>query len=254
MHVYSYCESIDDFNGSDIFINCAFFSVPKETLYSSVETETPLSLELLETDLSSPSPELRSPSCSTQTSISLSFNSPRKRKFRESIKDLTSENKKLKKEVEHLKSNLENVLENVSLDQYFALTYKFCSSAEIASFINVQVSQCQKERKGRRYSNEFKSECLAMYYAGPKLYKNFLMKKFCLPAPQTLFKLIRGITVRPGLNNIQLFNMLQMKMNGFQDQNKYCILCLDEISIKANLFYNRTTDSTIGLAEDELGV
>jgi hypothetical protein len=39
-----------------------------------------------------------------------------------------------------------------------------------------------KKAKGRRYSLEFKNECLAMYFTGPKLYKKKLRVQFCLPS------------------------------------------------------------------------
>jgi hypothetical protein len=40
------------------------------------------------------------------------------------------------------------------------LTLKFCPSQELATFINTQISQIEKHPKGRRYSLEFKNECL----------------------------------------------------------------------------------------------
>lgn len=45
-----------------------------------------------------------------------------------------------------------------------------------------------------------------------------------------------------------------MKVDCFQEENKYCVLCIDEMSIKANLFYNRVTDSIIGLEQNEQNV
>lgn len=64
-----------------------------------------------------------------------------------------------------------DVLENITVEQYQMLTHKFCSSVEVANFINIQVTQGQKLPKGRRYSKEFKNECLAIYFTGPKLCK-----------------------------------------------------------------------------------
>lgn len=77
------------------------------------------------------------------------------------------------------------------------------------------------------------------------------MKKFCLPGPQTLYKEIRSIKMNPGLDNPQLYNMLRMKVHAFQEQNKYCVLCIDEMSIKGHLFYDRANDCIIGLAQNE---
>lgn len=188
-----------------------------------------------------------SPTASTQTSTTLSYNTPRKKKFREDVKKLRNQNTELRKQVEELKETSKNV----TLEEYLALTYKFCPSKKLADFINVQVSQCQKNPKGRRYSEEFKYECLKLYFTGPKLYKTQLMQTFCLPSTETLLKIIRPLTSNTGLNNPKLFDMIKMKVSSFKEQNKYCVLCIDEMSIKANLFYDRTTDSVVGLAENE---
>lgn len=153
------------------------------------------------------------------------------------------------KKIEELEKKLDTVQDHITLDQYKAVTYKFCHSQELADFINVQVSQIQKQPKGRRYSIEFKNECLAMYFTGPKLYKTKLMHTFCLPGPKTLMKLIQGIKMCPGLSNDELFQTLKMKVNTFKEENKLCVLCVDEMSIKANLFYNSGTDQVVGLED-----
>jgi hypothetical protein len=103
----------------------------------------------------------------------------------------------------------------------------------------------QKKGKGRRYSLEFKNECLAMYFTGPKLYKKKLRVQFCLPSPTTLMKLVNNLKAGPGLNSPELFKMLQMKTDNFSDDDKYCTLCVDEMSIKANLFYARQSDTIL---------
>jgi hypothetical protein len=81
-----------------------------------------------------------------------------------------------------LDKSKQDAVNNISLEQYMSLTYKFCPTQELANFINTQISQVQKKAKGRRYSLEFKNECLAMYFTGPKLYKKKLRVQFCLPS------------------------------------------------------------------------
>lgn len=51
------------------------------------------------------------------------------------------------------------------------------------------------------------------------------------------------------LDNPQLFEILKRKVNCFDEKSKYCIICIDEMSIKAHLFYNSGTDCVIGLSE-----
>lgn len=41
------------------------------------------------------------------------------------------------------------------------------------------------------------------------------------------------------------FEILKIKIETLQEINKYCVICFDEISLKANLFYNSTRDKVI---------
>lgn len=130
----------------------------------------------------------------------------------------------------------QDFLDNITLQQYMSLTYKFCPSEKIAALVNAQISQCQKDPRGRRYSLELKNQCLEMFFTGPKLYR-MLMGSLCLPSPTTLLKLIKNVSPVPGLDNPQLFEMLKMKVDNFPIEEKQCVLCMDEMSLKANLFY-----------------
>lgn len=184
---------------------------------------------------------------STQTSASLSYNTPRKTKYRDKIRQLERENNILKREIKELKEKSKTI----TVQDFQNFTYQFCSSKESANFICNEITQSGKKAKGRRYSDEFKNECLKMYFTGPKLYKQYLMKQFSLPGPETLLRQIRGIKVGPGMNNPQLFEALKMKVSSFKIPNKYCVLCIDEMAIKANLFYDRASDCVVGLAQNE---
>lgn len=111
-----------------------------------------------------------SPSSSTQTTLYLSSHNPRKQKFRRNIQYLQRENNHLKRKIKELHGKLEN-LDHITLDHYKSLTFKFCPSAEVTNFINVQVSQKIHHPRGQRYSLKYKNACLAMYFTGPKLYR-----------------------------------------------------------------------------------
>lgn len=194
---------------------------------------------------------------STQTDLNLSSRTPRKEKLRLSAKKLRNDNEQLAKKNRKLQQELDetsnNAIDKISIEQYMSLTYKFCPSRELADFINTQICEIHKHPKGRRYSLEFKSECLAMYFSGPKLYKKNLMHKFCLPTPPTLLKLVKNLKVRPGFNNPELFNMLRMKSEAFSEEDRICLLCVDEMSIKADLFYATGLDTIVGLEDDGSG-
>ena len=134
------------------------------------------------------------------------------------------------------------------------LTKKFCPSAEVVKFINTQVSQIHKSPRGRRYTTDFKISCLALYFTGSKVYKKKLMTTFCLPSPQTLLKLVKEIRPKVGLDNDKLLYMLQLKVENFRGENKLCTLCVDEMSIKSNLFYDRMSDVVIGFEDHGSGI
>ncbi|KAG5890693.1 hypothetical protein JTB14_011659 [Gonioctena quinquepunctata] len=130
-----------------------------------------------------------------------------------------------------MENRFENIEKFLSIEQFYKLTYKFCGNDDLARFVNIQVGQANKKPKG------------------PKLYRQVLLKKYCLPTPRTLLKLIKEVKVSSGLDNPQLFEILRRKVNCFDENSKYCIICIDEMSIKDHLFYNRGTDCVIGLSE-----
>lgn len=204
-------------------------------------------------DTETTNPPLLSPTTSTQTSTTLSFNSPRKRKYRDHIKNLTKENKSLRAKCQKLQDDLQTYQSSITLEQYKALTFKFCESKDTAEFINTQVSQNTKKTRGRRYSKQMKAECLKIFFASPKVYRSYLRKTFCLPGPQTLLNEIRSIQINPGLCNPQFFEMMKAKIDCFEEKDKCCFLCIDEMSLKGNLFYNRASDNVVGLAQNTKG-
>lgn len=200
---------------------------------------------------------IRSPTRYVQTSEALTYQTPRKEKLRHinndlqlKIKALTKENQKLLSKCDKLEKKLqENMNQTITLEQYKTFTYALCPSKEVADFIVVQISQSMKSSKGRRYSDQFKMKCLSLYFAGPKVYKTILTKLFCLPGPQTLTRLLRGITIPPGLETPNVFATLKIKCDSFNEMDKYCVLCVDEMSIKANFFFNITADSVVGVED-----
>lgn len=196
------------------------------------------------------SKELFSPSSATQTPNTLSSNTPRKTKYRQTIKEVKIENERLRKKVQQLEDRLREVqndmLNNITLEQYQQLSFKFFPE-NAAKFVNIQASQIQKHPKGRRYSEEFKTESLGLYFTGPKVYKQLLSKKFCMPGPQCLLKGIRGLSMNSGLENPALFNVFKLKVDCFPEENKFSVLSLDEMSIKANLYYDKNRDTIIGI-------
>ncbi|KAL1488483.1 hypothetical protein ABEB36_014951 [Hypothenemus hampei] len=137
-------------------------------------------------------------------------------------------------------------------DIQVAISENLKYSKGLAIFINLQMELAQKRLQGRRYTRAFKHECLALYFSAPKLYKNTLRQKFCLPGKSTLLKEINGLDIEPGFNNMNFLNLLATKMKNFSEDDRICVLCIDEMSIKSHLFYAKNLDRIIGFEDDGL--
>lgn len=146
----------------------------------------------------------------TQTNTELSEGTPRKRKLRKAVKRLQNEKQYLKEKIIKLGKRVSSeCLEKLTLEDYKRLTHKFCPSTTVAHFINAQVSQFSKEAIDIS-TEEFKNYCLSLYFQGPKLYKNELVKTFCLPSIVALRRFIQNIKVSPGIND-SVFKILKKK-------------------------------------------
>lgn len=70
-----------------------------------------------------------------------------------------------------------------------------------------------------------------------------------LPTKRTLQRLIINFKISSGLYDF-VFDALQKKICTFAvPTDKYCILCIDEASLKANLFYNISKAKVIGFED-----
>lgn len=52
----------------------------------------------------------------------------------------------------------------------------------------------------------------------------------------------------PGINN-KIFDAFSIKLNSLSVIERNCILCADEMSLKAHLFYNVSRDEIIGFED-----
>ena len=86
-----------------------------------------------------------------------------------------------------------------------------------------------------------------MYFSGPKSYR-VMQKYFILPTPRLLRHKIENFHFPPGLHQI-VMEYFKVQIASFNDLDKLCILCMDEASLKANLFYDISSDEVIGLED-----
>jgi hypothetical protein len=190
-------------------------------------------------------PEIAVPLTSSvelQTPCALTANTPRKKKLRKQVKTLEKENNRLRKEVEELK-----LQSSPNLNQFQKLCDHFLPE-QISSFVKVQLNQTNRSENGRRYSDEFKRLCISLYFLGPKCYKQ-LQKTFFLPSPQALRRFVSHIKFPAGFNE-HLFKLLQIKVDKMSEEDRICILSVDEMALKCNLFYNYGDDEIIGFEDN----
>lgn len=121
-------------------------------------------------------------------------------------------------------------------------------SPRFANFIKGQVDLLSRQAKGRRYSVEIKKMSLCLHFLSPKCYKH-LQKLFCLPSSRVLQRFVEQIKFSAGYNET-LLAFLKLKVASMDQQDKVCTLCVDEISLKCDLYYNYGHDEVVGLEDD----
>lgn len=75
-----------------------------------------------------------------------------------------------------------------------------------------------------------------------------LQKEIALPSIRCLQSFTQTWEIKPGINE-KTFNVLSIKLNSLPSLQRHCILCIDEMSLEANLFYNVSQDEIIGFED-----
>nr|CAH7737930.1 unnamed protein product [Callosobruchus chinensis] len=113
----------------------------------------------------------------------------------------------------------------------------------------MQLDLLNKSPKGCRYTNTFKKFALSISFLGPKVYKQF-SAFYRLPSITTLKRYTRNWMINPGFNDF-IFGLLELRAKMFNEKERDCIVCLDEIALKPHLFYNISNDKIVGFEEGE---
>lgn len=100
-----------------------------------------------------------------------------------------------------------------------------------------------KTERGRRYSDELKKIALGIYFLGPRCYRQ-LTKVCFLPSVRTLERYTKRVYL------LVYFEFLKLKAIQMDEQDRVCSICVDEMSLKSNLYYNYGTDEVIGLEDN----
>lgn len=75
----------------------------------------------------------------------------------------------------------------------------------------MQIQQCTRHTKGRRYTDEEKLIALSIMKQSPKCYR-FLQRIFILPSKNTLNRMITTLNVEAGVNT-QIFEAVKKEVS-----------------------------------------
>ena len=94
---------------------------------------------------------------------------------------------------------------------------------------------------------QFSMLAIYLYHASGKAYR-LLSKLFILPSKSSLRRFISKIPIAAGITQATL-NLLKQKISHMNEMEKLCTLCVDEVLLKTNLFYNIGDDQIVGLED-----
>ncbi|XP_030764863.1 uncharacterized protein LOC115889088 [Sitophilus oryzae] len=214
---------------------------PSTSEQVQVEPQTPLSLFCSPNYFqgSSTSEEVEvpliSPTATTQTPSSLSSHTPRKLKLRAQVRNLRK-----RKQIPKIQEG-----EDFSVEVFNVMCDKFLN-APLTELIKTHIKMKSKKPLGRRYSSELKQFALALYFLSPRAYR-FLAKMLTLPDKRTLERLTAKLSCQH--LDQAIYDALEFKTKSMLEEDKHCILCIDEMSITTNLFFDIKSDKIIGFED-----
>lgn len=179
-----------------------------------------------------------------QTATSSTYHDGRT-KDKRTINKLRTKISRMKQQIKLLKSKEDNV----DHERIISKLSKMGMPKHVTSFITAQIraNASKSKQQGRRWNAESKKMALSVYYHSRKAY-NVLSKLFTLPHKSTLRRVIRKSKIYPGFHE-QIFRALEYRVASMAENQRDCILCFDEMSIKSGLRYDAAHDSIEGVED-----
>lgn len=116
-----------------------------------------------------------------------------------------------------------------------------------AKFVQSQLQQQKKSRKGRRFTLDDKILALSLLKQSPRAYK-VLQRIFALPSRKTLVSLLNQMPFNTGLNP-QITESLKRAVEKMEPLDRYCCLMFDEMAVEPELQYNAKLDIIQGFED-----
>lgn len=104
-------------------------------------------------------------------------------------------------------------------------------------------------KKRKSWTQEEKHFSIGFFYKSPSAYKYLRNNQnLILPGLSTIKKWIGSSKFLPGFN-IDFLKQLQLKIETMSDEEKYCVVVFDEMSIKKYLEYSKYLDMVEGFED-----
>jgi hypothetical protein len=239
---------------SSALVTFSSFSCPPTT--TSTPVSVPPSHPALPAPHSSSSPEIShpvTPKRKVRKSLLHSLGmtrleqlTPRKRVLVDKVKKSGKELARMHKISSKYRKDLKGITD-VTKSDFVRLFEKRLSPSGMLMVQSI-LKQDLKKPRGRRWTAEEKLMALSLFKKGPKTYR-FLRYFIPLPVKSTLVTVLRSIPLHPGLNE-EVLAHLRSVVNNFQcEEEKYCALLFDEMSIKPHLSYDSSQDKILGYVD-----
>lgn len=158
----------------------------------------------------------------------------------ERIKKKDIQIRNLKKKVKRLETKVASFNNNYSDLKIFSSGMKPEAKAIIAS----QLKNCQREKHGKRYSQEMRSMAIQHYFHSPRGYK--LLRNFLdFPHPSTVQTWLSDLNIQAGFSSV-IFELLKNTASKMASMDRVVTLILDEMSIKSAIIYLSNKDEMFG--------
>ena len=158
--------------------------------------------------------------------------------------------KHLKNAIRNKKFTIKNLRNQLRLEKEKTQAAKLLGStsnklaAHVESFLDLQRRNSKREPNGRRYSRDDIARALALYFQSPRAYR-FLRKMYVLPSPRILRKNMERIPLESGFHDT-VMQMLKEKFKGASEKERLVVLAFDEMAVKRNMTYVRSSDCVEG--------
>ncbi|XP_063244534.1 uncharacterized protein LOC134544224 isoform X3 [Bacillus rossius redtenbacheri] len=173
---------------------------------------------------------------------------PKKIKLFREVQSKTKALKRLRKKYV-AKTQLSHFDKSVSLesDLQFLKLREGISPAAYQLLVS-QLRCAKKNPRGRRWTVREKIMYLTILKRSPAAYR-LLKQMIVLPCKRTLTSMLNAVPFKCGVDT-KVLNVVQEIVASMNENDKYCCLLFDEMSLKENIQYSSSEDRILGYVDD----